>query len=112
MSYGGEYDSVEDLSKMNSNSGSGNPSSLNLETLNTVPRGVSGKKVKKDKPVLSAAAKERKILSSIRSFVIVLALSIHSVFEGMAIGKFLTLNLRSQDDSFIGRSKVHKKPRL
>ncbi len=45
------------------------------------------KDVKKVKPVLNAAAKEKKFLSSIRSFVIVLALSIHSIFEGMAIGK-------------------------
>jgi zinc transporter ZupT len=33
-------------------------------------------------------AKEKSIMSAIRSFVIVLALSIHAIFEGMAIGKF------------------------
>ena len=32
-------------------------------------------------------SKERNILAAIRSFVIVLALSIHAIFEGMAIGR-------------------------
>jgi zinc transporter ZupT len=32
-------------------------------------------------------SKEKSILSAIRSFVIVLALSIHAIFEGMAIGE-------------------------
>ena len=32
-------------------------------------------------------AKEKSFLAKIRSFVIVLALSIHAIFEGMAIGK-------------------------
>jgi hypothetical protein len=40
---------------------------------------------KKDVP--DVKAKERSLLSAIRSFVIVLALSIHAIFEGMAIGK-------------------------
>ena len=31
--------------------------------------------------------KERSFLSAIRSFIIVLALSIHAIFEGMAIGE-------------------------
>ena len=31
--------------------------------------------------------KERKVLFSVRNFLIVLALSVHSIFEGMAIGK-------------------------
>jgi hypothetical protein len=31
-------------------------------------------------------------LSAIRSFVIVLALSIHAIFEGMAIGKYQVQN--------------------
>jgi zinc transporter ZupT len=53
---------------------------------------VEKKDKKKPKPVLNAAAKEKKILSSIRSFVIVLALSIHSIFEGMAIGKDCSLS--------------------
>ena len=35
----------------------------------------------------AAGARERKMLFSLRNFVIVLALSIHSVFEGMAVGK-------------------------
>ena len=50
-------------------------------------------KQKKSKTSLGTRAREKKILSSIRNFLIVLALSIHSVFEGMAIGKdnnFLT----------------------
>ena len=46
----------------------------------------SKKKAKGEKTPISAKAKEKKLLSSIRSFVIVLALSIHSIFEGMAIG--------------------------
>ena len=33
-------------------------------------------------------AREKNILTSIRNFLIVLALSIHSVFEGMVIGKY------------------------
>ena len=33
--------------------------------------------------------KEEKILFSVRNFLIVLALSVHSIFEGMAIGKLL-----------------------
>ena len=32
--------------------------------------------------------RERKVLFSVRNFLIVLALSVHSIFEGMAIGKF------------------------
>ena len=39
--------------------------------------------------------KERKVLFSVRNFLIVLALSVHSIFEGMAIGKCIrkyTLN--------------------
>ena len=50
-------------------------------------------KQKKSKTSLGTRAREKKILASIRNFLIVLALSIHSVFEGMAIGKdnnFLT----------------------
>ena len=34
--------------------------------------------------------RERKVLFSVRNFLIVLALSVHSVFEGMAIGKYLS----------------------
>ena len=30
---------------------------------------------------------EKKVLASLRSFLVVLALSIHSLFEGMAIGR-------------------------
>merc|ERR1712156_492937 len=48
-------------------------------------------KQKKSKTSLGARAREKKILASIRNFLIVLALSIHSVFEGMAIG--LQLNV-------------------
>ena len=44
-------------------------------------------KQKKSKTSLGTRAREKKILASIRNFLIVLALSIHSVFEGMAIGK-------------------------
>jgi zinc transporter ZupT len=47
----------------------------------------------KAKSPLNAKAKEKKLLSSIRSFVIVMALSVHSIFEGMAIGKNLTFFL-------------------
>ena len=66
--------------------------------------GVSGNnnnsvKKKKNKPVLSAEAKEKKIMSSIRSFVIVLALSIHSIFEGMAIGKIFSFGLNASHQS-------------
>ena len=57
------------------------------------------KKKKKNKPVLSAEAKEKKIMSSIRSFVIVLALSIHSIFEGMAIGKKFSFGLNASHQS-------------
>ena len=32
--------------------------------------------------------RERKVLFSVRNFLIVLALSVHSIFEGMAIGKY------------------------
>ena len=35
----------------------------------------------------SQKEKEEKILFSLRNFLIVLALSVHSIFEGMAIGK-------------------------
>lgn len=59
----------------------------------------SVKKKKKNKPVLSAEAKEKKIMSSIRSFVIVLALSIHSIFEGMAIGKIFSFGLNASHQS-------------
>ena len=31
--------------------------------------------------------RERKVLFSVRNFLIVLALSVHSIFEGMAIGR-------------------------
>ena len=31
--------------------------------------------------------RERQVLFSVRNFLIVLALSVHSIFEGMAIGK-------------------------
>jgi hypothetical protein len=47
-------------------------------------------------------AKEKSILSAIRSFVIVLALSIHAIFEGMAIGKLSLLN----EDFKINRQKL------
>ena len=43
-------------------------------------------KQKHKKSTLGNLAREKKILSKIRNFLIVLALSIHSVFEGMAIG--------------------------
>lgn len=33
-------------------------------------------------------SKQKLLLSKIRSFIIVLALSVHSIFEGMAIGNF------------------------
>lgn len=46
------------------------------------------KPTKNKDEVLDAKAKEKKLLSSIRSFVIVMALSIHAIFEGMAIGKY------------------------
>ena len=42
--------------------------------------------VKKKKSKLGLD-REKKILSYVRNFLIVLSLSIHSVFEGMAIGK-------------------------
>jgi len=48
---------------------------------------VSPKPSNKKDTVLDAKAKEKKLLSSIRSFVIVMALSVHAIFEGMAIGK-------------------------
>ena len=38
-------------------------------------------------------AREKNILTSIRNFLIVLALSIHSVFEGMVIGKYKAENI-------------------
>jgi zinc transporter ZupT len=49
-------------------------------------------KQKVGKSPLNAKAKEKKLLSSIRSFVIVMALSVHSIFEGMAIGKSFALD--------------------
>ena len=100
MSYSGDYDSVEDFTKMSGLSTSGNPSSMNVQSFSGISNGVSGgkKSGKKEKPVLSAAAKERKFLSSVRSFIIVIALSIHSVFEGMAIGKkFNTVSVQKLD---------------
>ena len=48
---------------------------------------VKQKHNKKSSSTLGNLAREKKILSSIRNFLIVLALSIHSVFEGMLIGK-------------------------
>ena len=36
-----------------------------------------------------AEERKRKVLFSVRNFLIVLALSVHSIFEGMAIGKKL-----------------------
>jgi zinc transporter ZupT len=48
--------------------------------------GLPVKQKPKRKNTLGNLAREKKILSSIRNFLIVLALSIHSVFEGMAIG--------------------------
>jgi zinc transporter ZupT len=36
----------------------------------------------------SGQSSEKKLLTSLRSFIIVMALSVHSVFEGMAIGNF------------------------
>ena len=97
ISLSSEYDSLEDQKRSVQTGGS-------TTTLSTVAEGATSasssadtsgnnnndekrKKPKKNKPVLSAEAKEKKFLSSIRSFVIVLALSIHSIFEGMAIGK-------------------------
>ena len=35
----------------------------------------------------SAPCRQRSILSSVRGFLVVLALSVHSLFEGMAIGE-------------------------
>ena len=35
-----------------------------------------------------ASGKEKGVLISVRSFLVVLALSVHSVFEGMAIGEY------------------------
>ena len=34
----------------------------------------------------SASTREKKMMFSIRNFLIVLALSVHSIFEGMAVG--------------------------
>jgi len=37
--------------------------------------------------VISEKSKQKLFLAKIRSFIIVFALSVHSIFEGMAIGK-------------------------
>ena len=42
----------------------------------------------KRKSTLGNLAKDKKIFTTLRNFLIVLALSVHSVFEGMAIGEF------------------------
>ncbi len=39
----------------------------------------------------SEKSKQKLLLSKIRSFIIVLALSVHSIFEGMAIGDYFYL---------------------
>ena len=39
------------------------------------------------KAAKTANVREKKIMFSIRNFLIVLALSVHSIFEGMAVGK-------------------------
>ena len=41
---------------------------------------------RKSSTTLGNLAKEKKIMATIRNFLIVIALSVHSVFEGMAIG--------------------------
>merc|ERR1712029_467548 len=46
---------------------------------------------RKNSTTLGNLAKEKKIMATIRNFLIVIALSVHSVFEGMAIG--LQLNV-------------------
>ena len=69
----------------------------------------SKKKAKGEKTPINAKAKEKKLLSSIRSFVIVLALSIHSIFEGMAIGKpsqFMIFKYKLKDHSHYYASVV------
>jgi zinc transporter ZupT len=38
-----------------------------------------------------ALSKEQRILTTIRNVLVVLALSLHSVFEGMAVGEFTLL---------------------
>ena len=71
------------LMSYKTNYGSGKQRNLNntsLETQNHENISVSNShKSQKDK--------EEKILFSLRNFLIVLALSVHSIFEGMAIGK-------------------------
>ena len=44
---------------------------------------------RKNSTTLGNLAKEKKIMATIRNFLIVIALSVHSVFEGMAIGNYL-----------------------
>ena len=46
-----------------------------------------------DNKTKSNSDRERKVLFSVRNFLIVLALSVHSVFEGMAIGKCSYINI-------------------
>ena len=41
--------------------------------------------------------RERQVLFSVRNFLIVLALSVHSIFEGMAIGKYYKQTLENSD---------------
>ncbi len=60
--------------------------SLDASLPNHMGLPVKQKPKKKNRKSLSSLAREKNILSSIRNFLIVLALSIHSVFEGMAIG--------------------------
>ena len=45
---------------------------------------------RKSSTTLGNLAKEKKIMATIRNFLIVIALSVHSVFEGMAIGNWFT----------------------
>ena len=61
--------------------------SLDASLPNHMGLPVVKQKHNKKSSTLGNLAREKKILSSIRNFLIVLALSIHSVFEGMLIGK-------------------------
>lgn len=57
-----------------------------LDASLSLPPGIGLQVRKSSKKSIGILAREKKIMSSLRNFLIVLALSIHSVFEGMAIG--------------------------
>ena len=50
----------------------------------------------------TTSAKEKKLMFSIRNFLIVMALSIHSIFEGMAVGEKFDRSLGLQFQCSVG----------